>query len=314
MYPWGDNRRFNSQTGYMTRRFGGRVQKLTLNAGLTCPNRDGSKGTGGCTFCNNDAFNPSYCVSSKSITRQLEEGVDYFQKRYKGVNMFLAYFQAYTNTYGDIKSLTALYEEALSFPGVTGLVIGTRPDCVPDELLDYFAGLSGKYFVIIEYGVESCYNETLKRVNRCHTLEDSISAIERTAAREIRQGVHFIIGLPGEDRSAILGEFRLVSEWPVNQIKFHQLQIVKDTRMEEEYRMDPDSFNLYSLSEYLDLMVEITEKLNPEIVIDRIAGETGMGYLVSPDWKLRYDQILLKFESLLEERKTWQGKFYRHIG
>jgi radical SAM protein (TIGR01212 family) len=196
---------------------------------------------------------------------------------------------------------------------VIGLVIGTRPDCITDEQLDYFAGLSEKCYVVIEYGVESCYNDTLKRVNRGHTLEDTINAIERTAARGIRQGVHFILGLPGEDRSAFMGEMRLVSEWPVHQIKFHQLQIVKNTRMEEDYRNDPDSFSLFTTGEYLDLMVEIVEHLNPEFVIDRIAGEVNPGYLVSPDWNIRYDQVLLKFETLLGGRDTWQGKHYKPI-
>jgi len=310
-YPWGHIRRFNSQPEYMRQIFGERVQKLTLDAGFTCPNRDGSKGTGGCTFCNNEAFNPSYCHPSKPIGDQLQEGIDYYKRRYKGVNRFLAYFQAYTNTYKDFEELVFLYEEALQYPGVVGLVIGTRPDCVTDELLDYFADLSGKYYVVIEYGVESCYNDTLKRVNRGHTLEDSISAIKSTAARGVRQCAHFIIGLPGEDRRSVLDAFRQVSGWPVNLVKLHQLQIIKGTRIAEEYLQDPGSFTLYSIDEYLDLVVEIAEHLNPAFVIDRIAGEVNPDYLVTPAWHIRYDQILVRFETLLEERNTWQGRLYK---
>lgn len=312
-YPWGHNRRHNSLAEYMKKKFGERVQKLTLDTGFTCPNRDGSKGTGGCTFCNNDAFNPSYCIPSKPIAAQLMEGTYYYSKRYKGVTRFLAYFQAYSNTYKSLDELDALYTEALRFPGVIGLVIGTRPDCVDDRLLDYLAELSQRCYLVIEYGVESCYNETLKRVNRGHTLGDSVNAIEHTAARGIRQGVHFIIGLPVEDRSAILGAFRLVSEWPVNQVKLHQLQIVKGTKMEEDYRNDPGSFHIFSLEEYLDIVVEVVENLNPAFVIDRVACEVNPGFLVSPDWKLRYDQVLLRFEALMEERNTWQGRLYKPL-
>jgi len=231
-YPWGHNRRFNSYTEYMRHRFGERVQKLSLDAGFTCPNRDGSKGLGGCSFCSNNAFNPSYCEAGRSIPEQLQRGISFYKKRYRRVTRYLAYFQSYTNTYGKLDDMISLYKQAIEYPGVIGLVIGTRPDCMPDELLDYFKQLSEKMYVIIEYGIESCYNYTLERINRGHSYEDSVNAIERTASKGIRQGGHFIIGLPGEGREDIISAMRLVSGLPLDNIKFHQLQVVKDTDLE----------------------------------------------------------------------------------
>jgi len=292
----------------MKRKFGSRVQKLSLDAGFTCPNRDGTKGTGGCTFCNNNAFNPSYCDPSKGITWQLEEGIKFHKKRYRKSNKYLAYFQAYTNTYEAVDRLRSLYDEALRHPDVLGLVIGTRPDTMSEELLDHFQQLAEQYYIVIEYGVESCYNTTLERINRGHTVEDSLWAIDETARRGLAQGVHFIIGLPGESEDDIMKEMKVVSGWPVEKIKFHQLQIVKNTAMEKEFNKNPDEFKLFTMEEYLDLLVRITEKLNPEFVIERVAGEVNPGFQVGPSWGARYDQILRKFEEKLEEHDSWQGK------
>lgn len=310
-YIWGHSRRFNSYSEYFKKTFGNRIQKLTIDAGFTCPNRDGSKGTGGCTFCNNDAFNPSYCSSVKSVSQQLEEGISFHKVRYRRVKNYLAYFQAFSNTYAPLEELKALYEEALAFPEVIGLVIGTRPDCVDDEILDYLHELNKKAYVVIEYGIESCYNKTLSRINRGHTFEDSVKAITETSKRGIRTVGHMIIGLPGESREEILEEANILSDLPLDNLKFHQLQIVKGTSLSVDYQLNPYNYKQYSLNEYLELMLEFMEQLNPSIVIERIAGETVPEFNMRPSWGLRYDQILQQFEALLEKKDTWQGKKWK---
>jgi uncharacterized protein len=310
-FIWGHSRRFNSYTEYFKKTFGSRIQKLTIDAGFTCPNRDGTKGIGGCSFCNNDAFNPSYCSSVKSVSQQLEEGISFHKVRYRRVNNYLAYFQAYSNTYAPLEELKALYEEALAFPEVIGLVVGTRPDCVDEEILDYLQELNKKAYVIVEYGIESCYNKTLNLVNRGHSFEDSVKAIAETSERGIRTGGHMIIGLPGESREEILKEAEILSDLPLNNLKFHQLQIVKGTALSVDYQINPHNYKQYTLDEYLELMLEFIEKLNPSIVIERIAGETVPEFNLRPSWGLRYDQILQQFETLLEKRNTWQGKNWK---
>ncbi len=227
-YPWGHNRRFNSYTEYFKKHFGERVQKVTIDAGFTCPNRDGLLARGGCTYCNNDAFNPSYCQPIKSVTQQIEEGVEFHKVRYRRATKYLAYFQAYSNTYAPLEELKKIYDQALSFPGVVGLVIGTRPDCIDDEKLEYFSKLSEQYYIIIEYGIESCYNKTLEFINRQHTFEQSAEAIIKTAEYGINTGAHIIFGLPGESRDKMLQEAKILSELPISNIKFHQLQIVNE--------------------------------------------------------------------------------------
>ncbi len=310
-YPWGHSRRFNSYPEYFRKMFGQRVQKLTLDAGFTCPNRDGTTGTGGCTFCNNNAFNPSYCTPAKSVTQQIKEGIEFHSVRYKGTDKYLAYFQAYTNTYDSIENLNNIYQEALNNPAIIGLVIGTRPDCVSKELLRYFQNLAKRYYIVIEYGIESCNYQTLEKVNRGHTFEDSVQAVIQTARLGIRQGAHFILGLPGESREDMIACMKNVSELPINNIKFHHLQIVKNTPMARDYEQNPENISLFTLDKYLNLMVEILEVLNPEIIVERIAGEANLEYLLAPRWNLRYDQILNRFEKLLEEKNTWQGRRYR---
>ena len=310
-YEWGHTRRFNAYPEYFKKTFGGRVQKLSLDAGFNCPNRDGTKGSGGCTFCNNNAFNPAYCHPLKSISQQIGEGKAFHKKRYRTAQKYLAYFQAYSNTYDSMDVLKARYEEALESPGVIGLVIGTRPDAVNAGVLDYLKILAKDHYVVIEYGLESCYNATLERVNRGHTFEDSVRAIKMTASRGLRQGAHFIMGLPGETRKEILGQVKTISDLPINNIKFHQLQIVRDTAMAREYESNPGAFLMFELDEYLDLMVEVLEQLNPDFVVERIAGEVQNGYQVNKPWGIRYEQVLKKFEERLEMRNTWQGRRYQ---
>jgi len=311
-FIWGHSRRFNSYAEYFKKSFGERIQKLTLDAGFTCPNRDGTKGKGGCSFCNNDAFNPSYCKGAKPVKQQLEEGIEFHKTRYKRVSNYLAYFQAYTNTYDSVGVLKELYNEALEVNEVMGLVIGTRPDCISDEILDMLKELSRKAYIVVEYGIESCYNKTLEAVNRGHSFEDSVDAIMRTSKMGIRTGGHMIVGFPGETREEILAEADILSDLPLHSLKFHQLQIVKGTAMSLDYQTNPLKYKQFALKEYLELMADFLERLKPSIVVERIAGETVPEYNLRPSWGLRYDQILNQFEKLLEERNSWQGKYWEN--
>lgn len=311
VYSWGTERRLNAYSDYFKKHFGERVQKITIDAGFTCPNRDGSCGTGGCTFCNNRAFNPSYNNPEKSIADQINQGMAFHKKRYRKATRYLAYFQAYTNTYAKLEELSAMYEQALAVPGVIGIVVGTRPDCVDDAILDYFQKLSERCYVVIEYGIESVNNHTLLRVNRGHNVEKSRWAVQETASRGVRVGGHVIIGLPGEKHEDFLATATELSQWPLNSIKFHQLQVIKGTAMATEYRDKPEEFQTFTLEEYLHLMMEVTERLNPEIVVERIAGEVTPGMGVREGWGIRYDGVLRAFEQLLLENDSWQGKRYK---
>ncbi len=307
MFPWGDNRRFNSYSSYFTREFGSRVQKISIDAGFSCPNRDGKISTGGCTFCRNDAFNPSYCHPEKSIRKQIEEGIEFHQRRYRRAKSYLAYFQAFSNTYKPLDELEKLYREALSVDGVIGLVIGTRPDCINEETLDMLKSLDAT--VILEYGVESVYDQTLTRVNRGHDFATAKKAIEITHKYGFHCGGHFIFGLPGETREMMLNAADIISELPLTTVKFHQLQIFKDTKMADEYLANPSDFHLFTLDDYIEFVIDFIERLNPDLVIERFAGEVPPRYLVSKPWlNLRYDQVLALIEKRLEERNTYQGK------
>lgn len=310
-HTWGSERRLNTYSDYFKREFGGRVQKITLDAGFTCPNRDGTCGTGGCTFCNNDAFNPSYNDPEKSIESQIQQGMKFHRTRYRKATRFLAYFQAYSNTYSSLEHMQSLYEQALKVPGIIGIVVGTRPDCVDEEKLNYFQELSLKYYVTVEYGIESVLNRTLQRVNRGHDVEKSLWAVRETARRGVRVGGHVIIGLPGEERQDFLDSGRELSRWPLNNIKFHQLQVIRHTAMAREYEERPQEFVSFTLEEYLELMMEIIEQLNPSIVVERIAGEVTPGMGIREGWGIRYDRVLQAFEDLLEKHDTWQGKKFK---
>jgi len=311
-YSWNHTRRYNSYPEYFKSIFGNRVQKVALDAGFSCPNRDGYKGIGGCSFCDNDAFNPSYCDSSKTISVQIQEGIEFHRTRYRRAKQFLAYFQAFSNTYAPIEKLKILYEEALACEGIIGLVIGTRPDCIDEEKLDYLAKLAEKYYVKIEYGLESIHNKTLLKINRGHDFETSLKAIELTHERKIPVGTHFIVGLPGETANSFLNDITAISALKLESIKFHQLQIIKGTQMEKEFLKNPDDFKMFGMEDYLDLIVRVVEKLNPEFVIERIAAEVPPRFLASKGWgMIRYDQVLGKFETLLEQRNTWQGRLFK---
>lgn len=310
-YPWGTDRRFNAYSDYFRKHFGERVQKITIDAGFTCPNRDGTCGTGGCTFCDNRAFNPSYNNPRVSITNQILQGMDFHRKRYRKANQYLAYFQAYTNTYAELDELHSMYEQALAVPGVMGIVVGTRPDCVDARLLDYFQLLSKRCYVVLEYGIESVLNRTLERVNRGHDVEKSRWAVEETAGRGIRVGGHVIVGLPGETHDDFLATVTELSSWPLNNIKFHQLQVILGTKMAREYLDKPKDFVDFSLEDYLHLMMEMLEHLNPDLVVERIAGEVSPGMGIREGWGIRYDGVLKMFEELMQQHDSWQGKKFR---
>ena len=311
MYPWGHNRRFNSYPEYFKKIFGQRIQKLAIDAGFTCPNRDGTIATGGCTFCDSNSFNPSYCIPEKSITQQLAEGVEFHQNRYRRASSYLAYFQAFSNTYAPIEILKLKYQEALDYPNIAGIITGTRPDCISDEILDYLREIAEKYFVVVEYGIESCYNASLEKVNRGHSFDDSVNAIRKTASGNLKAGAHLIFGLPGETREMIIAQAKIISELPLHSLKIHQLQIIKNTTMAAQYLQNPDSFSFFTLHEYLDLVIDFIERLSPEILIERIAGEVPPRFQAGPGWGLiRNNQVLHLFEQRLKERSTWQGRLY----
>jgi len=310
-YLWGHERRFNAYSNYFRSIYGARVQKVSIDAGFTCPNRDGTKGFGGCTYCNNDAFNPSYCMPAKSVSQQIEEGIKFHKWRYSEAVSYLAYFQAYSNTYAPLETLKKLYEEALSYPGVIGLIIGTRPDCIDEEKLACLKELSQKCYLAVEYGIESCYNKTLRRINRGHSFEDAVLAVEKTASAGINTGAHFIFGLPGETREEMLEQASVISILPLKTVKFHQLQIIKGTIMEIEFRDNPGDFELFTWEEYLSFFISFLERLNPAFVVERFTGEAPPRFLTGPGWgKKRTDQIVNLIEKRLEELDTWQGRLY----
>ena len=308
-YGFPEGKRYNSFVGYFKRKYGERLQKIVLDAGFTCPNRDGKVGRGGCTYCDNAAFHPSYSTAGKSLRQQMDEGIEFHKVRYRTTEHYLAYFQAYSNTYAPLERLKVLYEEALSHPQVVGIVVGTRPDCVDEEKLDYLAELAKNHVVIVEYGIESCHDETLLRINRGHDFETARRAVRMTAARGIDVGVHFILGLPGETRQMMLDSCAMINDLPIRSVKFHQLQIVKGTRMEKEYAERPQDFERFSLDEYLDFFVDMLERLRPDIHIERFVGEVPPRFVNETPWGLiRNVELLRLLDKRLEERRTWQGR------
>ena len=301
--------RYNDFSAWLSTLFPYKVQKISLNAGFTCPNRDGTVGYGGCTYCNNQTFNPAYCRTEKSVTEQLEEGKQFFARKYPDMK-YLAYFQAYTNTYGELQELKRKYEEALQVPDVVGIVIGTRPDCMPDKLLDYLEELNRRTFLIVEYGVESTDNATLKRINRGHTFEAAEEAIRRTAEKGIRVGVHIILGLPGETNEQLIQQAGVLSSLPITTLKLHQLQLIKGTRMAAEFEKQPEDFHLYTADEYIDLVIDYVEHLNPRIVLERFVSQSPKELLIAPDWGLKNHEFTDKVRKRMRERDSWQGKLY----
>lgn len=300
---------YNDFSSFLRKNFDCKVQKISVHAGFTCPNRDGAKGSGGCTYCNNQTFNPEYCRTEKSVREQLEEGRLFFSHKYPGMK-YLAYFQAYTNTYGELDSLKQKYEQALDLEDVVGIVVGTRPDCVPDDLLDYFEALSRKTFLVVEYGIESTSDATLGRINRGHSYAETVDAVNRTAGRGIQTGGHLILGLPGEDREFLIGQAAELSRLPLTTLKLHQLQLIRGTRMAREYELNPEDFHLYQADEYVELIVDFAERLRPGIVLERFVSQSPKELLIAPDWGLKNYEFTEKVKKRMRERQTYQGRLY----
>lgn len=286
---------------YCQEHFGERVQKISINAGFTCPNRDGTKGFGGCAFCNNSTFNPDYCDASVDILQQIDEGIEFF-KKYKS-NKFFAYFQAYSNTYGDTERIIALYRKALSHPMISGIVVGTRPDCIADDLLDELEILSQEHYIVVELGAESCYDDTLKRINRGHTWQESVDATHRLNDRGILVGMHIIMGLPGETREMLLAEAKIISELPITFLKIHQLQIVKGSAFAKQYAEHPEYFNLWEIENYIDFCVEFAQQLRPDIVIERFISQAPRDLVIAPFWNIKNYEFVHKLEQRMKKQK-----------
>ncbi|MCL7765288.1 TIGR01212 family radical SAM protein [Polaribacter sp. Z014] len=303
-------KRYLDYSSFIKLNFGERVQKISLDIGFSCPNRDGSKGYGGCTYCNNNTFNPDYCEPNKSVKQQLQEGISRFSSKYK-TQQYLAYFQAYTNTYSDFESLKKMYEEALSVPNVIGLVIGTRPDCISDEVIDYLSFLSKTHFISLEFGVESTLNNTLKKVNRCHSYDDSIATFNKCKNKGFHLGAHLIIGLPGETKEDLLNHAIEISKLPIDTLKLHHLQIVKQSIMASQYKRNPEDFNLFTPESYIAFITQFVALLRPDIVIERFISQAPIDLLIAPKWNgLKNFEMVAKIDKQMELENTWQGKDY----
>ena len=330
-YIFPNGKRYNSFVGYFKQKYGERLQKIVIDAGFTCPNRDGKVGRGGCTYCDNAAFHPAYSTAGKSLHQQMDEGIEFHKVRYRTTEHYLAYFQSFSNTYAPLERLRELYVEALQHPAVVGIVIGTRPDCVDEEKLDFLADLAGGKamqgwtrtlegpdgqgrerhapVVIVEYGIESCYDVTLRRINRGHDFEAARKAVMMSSERGLDMGAHFILGLPGESRQMMLESSQMINELPIRSAKFHQLQIVKGTAMEKEFASHPEDFVQFALDEYIDFFIDMLERLRPDLYIERFAGEVPPRFVNSTPWGLiRNVELLRLLDNRLRERNTWQGR------
>ena len=298
---------YNDYGTWIRRQFPYRVQKISIDAGFTCPNRDGRISTGGCIYCDNRTFNPSYCQRRHSVTQQLEEGKRFFAHKYPDMK-YLAYFQAFTNTYAPLSQLKALYEEALQVDDIVGIVIGTRPDCVSDELLDYLAELNQRTFVLVEYGIESANNDTLLRINRGHSFEQSQEAIQRTKQRGLLTGAHIILGLPGEDAAESLRQASIISSLPIDILKIHQMQIIRGTRLADEFAANP--FHIYTVDEYIQLIAEYIQRLRPDLILERFVSQSPKELLIAPHWGLKNYEFTNLLVNHLKQNKIYQGQFF----
>lgn len=306
-------RRYNAWNEHVKQRYGARVQKVSIEAGFTCPNRDGLVATGGCTFCNNDGFTPGYLDRRQSITQQIDVGLDFLLRRYPGTQRFIAYFQSYSNTYGEFERLRTCYEEALAHPQISGLAIGTRPDCLPQAVLDYLATLSRKVIVELEIGVESCNDDVLASVNRGHDFRASVEAIERAAALALEVTAHLLLGLPGESRQSMLEGAARISALPIKALKLHQLQLVRGTALARQWQRDPASVPLLGEQECVSLLADFIERLSPTILLQRVGSEVPPSMKLAPAWNLRLSELAPRISAELERRDSWQGCRYQAL-
>ncbi len=311
--PFGP-RRYRAWNEHVKTRYGGRVQKVSIEAGFTCPNRDGKLATGGCTFCNNDGFTPGYLNRRQSITEQINAGLDFLLRRYPGTDRYIAYFQSYSNTYGELAHLRALYEEALAHPKISGLAIGTRPDCLPDAVLDYLAELARGHIIELEIGVESCNDAVLASVNRGHDFAASVDAIGRAAARGLEVTAHLLLGLPGESMDSMLDGARQMSALPVHALKLHQLQLVRGTAMARAWQRDPSSVPLLDEPACIAMLADFIERLSPAILLQRVGSEVPPSMKLAPAWNVRLSELAPRISTELARRGSWQGSRYMATG
>ncbi len=300
-------RRYNSYNSYLKEKFGERVQKLSVDMGFTCPNRDGTVATGGCVYCNNDSFVPPYARSRYTMESQINHGISYLRKRFKA-EKFIVYFQAYTNTYDNVNKLEKIYRQALDYPGVVGIAIGTRSDCIDHEKLSLLEDIAKDYYVSLEYGIESIYDKTLEFMNRGHDYESVVEAIEISQGRGLHLGAHIIVGMPTETEEEMLFMADEVSKLGIETFKIHNLHIIKNTPLSRIYKEDP--FHLFTYEEYMDFIVRFLEKLSPNIIIERLFTDTPRDLLIAPDWGKSHFEVLQRIELELETRNTYQGKLY----
>ncbi len=303
-------RRYNAWNDHVRRLYGGRVQKVSVAAGFTCPNRDGALGTGGCTFCNNAGFTPGYLDRRDGIQAQIDTGLRFLDRRYPGTERFIAYFQSYSNTYGEMARLRACYEEALAHPRISGLAIGTRPDCLPDTVLDYLAELARTRIIELEIGVESCDDAVLRRVNRGHDFACSVDAIRRATRRGLAVTAHLILGLPGETRESMLEAAAKLSALPLAALKLHQLQLVRGTAMARDWARDPASVPLFEEEAYISLLADFVERLSPAILLQRLGSEVPPALKLAPHWNMRLSELAPRLSAELARRQSWQGKHW----
>lgn len=305
------DKRYLDYSSYIKQRFGKRVQKISINAGFTCPNLDGTKSRGGCTYCNNNTFNPFYCKPVKPVLTQIDEGISFFAEKYK-TQEYLAFFQAFSNTYAEVEHLEKLYREALSHPKVVGLVISTRPDCINEDKLSLLSELAKQNYISLEFGIESTYDPTLEAINRCHTFAETIAAFNMTMNRNLHPGGHLILGLPGENREILLGHAEKINRLPIEILKIHHLQIVKHTMMAYQFKNDPGRFHLFDLEEYIDLVTDFIALIRPDIILGRFTSESPARYLIAPKWNgLKNYEITAKIDKALADKNLWQGKNYQ---
>ena len=301
------NQFYNDFGTWIRARFPFKVQKISIDAGFTCPNRDGRTGTGGCTYCDNRTFNPTYCDRRKTVSEQLEEGKAFFARKYPEMR-YLAYFQAYTNTYAPVSSLATMYEEALCTENVVGIVIGTRPDCINEALLDYLKTLSRRTFVLIEYGIETANNTTLRRINRGHTFECTQRAIEMTHRRGILVGGHIILGLPGEDAAESIRQAPIISSLPLDILKIHQMQIIRGTVLAREYARKP--FHIYKVDEYIQLIIDYIARLRKDLILERFVSQSPADLLIAPKWGLKNYEFTNRLVNRMKKIGAFQGMNY----
>ena len=306
-------RRYNAWNEHIKQRYGARVQKVSVEAGFTCPNRDGRVASGGCTFCNNDGFTPLYLERRQSVTQQIDAGLDFLQRRYPGTHRFIAYFQSYSNTYGELERLRALYQEALAHPQISGLAIGTRPDCLAQPVLEYLAELAREHIIELEIGVESCNDAVLSSVNRGHDFAASADAIARAAALGLDVTAHMLLGLPGESRASMLDGARKLSALPIRALKLHQLQLVRGTALARQWQSDPASVPLFDEQECIALLCDFIERLAPHILLQRVGSEVPPSMKLAPVWNVRLSELAPRISAELARRGSWQGSHYESL-